>query len=117
MANKSAASMDLGITLEAEESVIVPRVQLFGHVTLVEGYATFNFVGSHALVKLRDAPGNTVAVITTASNIQHLLGTALTTGNLVGFTGWKLVNPPTPLGGTWAVDVYNVEALIVYGMK
>ncbi len=109
--------IDQGITFEAGLLALAPRVQLFGHVILVEGYALSNFVGCHALVALRDTPGKTVAVITTMSNMQHLLGTALTTGNLVGFTGSLLTNPPTPLGGTWAVEVYSVEALIVYGMK
>lgn len=109
--------IDQGITFKAELPALAPRVQLFGHVTLVEGYALSNFVGCHALVSLRDTLGKTVAVITTASNMQHLLETALTTGNLVGFAGSLLTNPPTPLGGTWAVEVYSVDALIVYGMK
>jgi len=43
-------------------------VELFGHVTLVEGYSLPNFNGCHALVALRDTPGKTVAVLTRAAS-------------------------------------------------
>jgi hypothetical protein len=92
-------------------------VELFGHVTLVEGYALPNFTGCHALVLLRDTPGKTVAVMTTEQCLQSLLETALATGNLIAFLGSKLTNPPTPRGGTWAVDVYGIDGVILYSMK
>ena len=41
-----------------------PTVELFGHVTLVEGYAVPGYTGIHALVWLRDTPDKTIAVIT-----------------------------------------------------
>ncbi len=92
-------------------------VELFGHVSLVEGYALPNFVGCHALVLLRDTPGKTVAVLTSAPNLQNLLETALATGNLVAFRGSKSLSPPTPLGGTWSVEVYLIDSVILYSMK
>jgi hypothetical protein len=92
-------------------------VELFGHVTLVEGYGLPTFDGSHALVSLRDTPGKTVAALTRAPRLQNLLETALATGNLIAFRGQKLAHPPTPLGGSWSVDVYNVDSVILYGMK
>ena len=89
-------------------------VELFGHVTLVEGYALPNFLGCHALVALRDPPSNTVAVLTSEHRLQTLLETALSTGNLIAFLGQRLSNPPTPRGGTWAVDVYGIDGIILY---
>ncbi len=92
-------------------------VELFGHVTLVEGYDLPGFKGAHALIALRDTPGKTVAVLTQSDKLQSLLETGLATGNLVAFWGRKNASPPTPMGGTWAVDVYDIDAVIVYGSK
>lgn len=89
-------------------------VELFGHVILVEGYALPNFLGCHALVALRDPPRDTVAVLTSEHRLQTLLETALSTGNLIAFFGQRLSNPPTPRGGTWAVDVYGIDGVILY---
>lgn len=91
-------------------------VELFGHVTLVEGYALPSYVGCHALVALRDTPGKTVAVLTPETRLQSLLETALATGNLIAFWGQRLTNPPTPRGGTWAVEVYAIDGVILYNM-
>ena len=105
---------------QVDQSLLVkPRttMEMFGHVSLVEGYAVPSFTGCHALVTLRDSPGKTVAVITSYHNFQTLFETALATGNLVAFRGSKLTSPPTPLGGTWALDVYSCISVIVYGMK
>jgi hypothetical protein len=93
-----------------------PLVELFGHVTLVEGYALDGFNGCHALVALRD-PGTIVAVLTTQHRLQSLLETALATGNLIAFFGRKLGDPPTPRGGTWSVDVYRIDGVILYNME
>lgn len=93
------------------------HVELFGHVTLVEGYAVSSFTGCHALVNLRDTPGKTVAVLTSEVRLQSLLETALSTGDLIAFLGVKLTNPPTPRGGTWAVDVYSIDGVILYNFK
>jgi hypothetical protein len=95
----------------------VPHVELFGHVILVEGYALSNFTGCHALVNLRDTPGKVVAVLTTEVRLQSLLETALDTGHLIAFLGAKLTNPPTPRGGTWAVDVYRIDGVILYNFN
>ncbi|HEX8145465.1 MAG TPA: hypothetical protein VF553_23050 [Pyrinomonadaceae bacterium] len=94
-----------------------PSVELFGHVTLVEGYALPNFQGCHALVALRDTPNKTVAVLTSQHSLQTLLESALSTGNLIAFRGFKTSTPPTPLGGTWIVDVYLIDCIILYSMK
>jgi hypothetical protein len=93
---------------------IPTSVELFGHVTLVEGYDLANFVGCHALVALRDSPGVTVAVLTSQPRLQTLLETALATGDLIAFWGYHLTNPPTPRGGTWSVDVYAIDGVILY---
>lgn len=98
-----------------------PPEQLFGNVILVEGYDLPSYLGSgtfggcHALVSLRDYPGTTVAVITESHRLQALLETALASEHLIAFSGRKLGMPPTPLGGTWAVDVYGIYNVILYG--
>src|ERR1044072_7859015 len=109
MAKQEKAALDRGIKIDTSKLLPVKTVELFGHVTLVEGYALTSYTGCHALVALRDTPGTTVAVLTSEHRLQSLLETALATGNLIAFLGNKLVSPPTPRGGTWAVDVYNMH--------
>jgi hypothetical protein len=98
----------------------MPFVELFGHVTLIQGYALTDFVGCHALVALRDTPGKTVAVVTSEQRLQTLLETALDTRNLIAFEGHQFVNPPT-LGGApgsvWDVDVYDINSVILYSFS
>jgi hypothetical protein len=90
-------------------------VELFGHVTLVEVYALPTFEGCHALVALRDSPGKTVAVLTTSHRVQTALETALQSGALIAYHGNRLLNPPTPAGGTWGTtEVYQIDEVIVY---
>ena len=115
MGNKTVT--ERGVKIDTSKLTPVVTVELFGHVTLVEGYALTNFSGCHALIALRDQPGKTVAVLTTQHGLQTLLETALSTGNLIAFWGQKLTNPPTPRGGTWSVDVYNTDGVILYSMK
>ena len=100
--------------ISVPKSAPITFSELFGHVTLVEGYALSSFTGCHALVALRDTPGKTVAVLTSEERLQSLLETALATGNLIAFLGYQLTNPPTPRGGTWAVDVYSIDGVILY---
>lgn len=109
--------IDRGIAIDVSKLTPPVTVELFGHVTLVEGYSLMSYTGCHALISLRDTPGKIVAVLTTEHRLQTLLETALSTGNLVAFFGQKLTNPPTPRGGTWSVDVYNTDGLILYSMK
>lgn len=109
------APVPAGIEIEPTKLARAAAVELFGHVILVEGYAVPAYTGCHALVTLRDTPGKTIAVMTTEPRLQSLLETALDTGNLIAFWGQKLVHPPTPMGGTWAVDVYSVMSVILYG--
>jgi hypothetical protein len=45
------------------------------------------------------------------------LETALATGNLAAVWGQKISNPPTPRGGTWSMDVYKIDGVILYDMK
>jgi hypothetical protein len=106
-----------GIKIDISKLVVPHTVELFGHVTLVEGYALTTYIGCHALVALRDTPGKTVAVLTSEQRLQSLLETALATGNLIAFWGRKLASPPTPRGGTWAVEVYDIDGVILYNMK
>lgn len=117
MSPQTTVTMRRGLDFELKRQYYSNPVELFGHVTLVEGYALPNFTGCHALVALRDTPGVMVAVLTNAMHLQSLLETALSTGNLIAFMGQKLAKPPTPTGGTWAVDVYGIDGVILYGMK
>lgn len=103
-----------GFHVDIEKFKRPQHVELFGHVTLVEGYALPDFTGCHALVALRDTPKKTVAVLATEPRLQSLLETGLATGNLIAFWGYKMTNPPTPMGGTWTVDVYNIDNVILY---
>ena len=115
MAKQSVPERGINVK-EAAAEAAEPLVELFGHVTLVEGYSLPNFNGCHALVALRDTPGKTVAVLTTQQRLQGLLETALATRNLIAFFGRKLTNPPTPRGGTWSVEVYSIDGVILYNM-
>jgi hypothetical protein len=117
MAKQDKSTQSRGISVNVAKLSPVKTVELFGHVTLVEGYALTNFTGCHALVTLRDTPGKTVAVLTSEQRLQSLLETALATGNLIAFLGQKLTNPPAPRGGTWIVDVYSIDGVILYSMK
>ena len=118
MSKKKESATDTGMESKSSaKQVPGPRTQLFGHVTLVQAYAIPNFLGSYALVALRDTPGKTVAALTSEHNLQTLLETALSTGNLMYFTGFKPADPPTPTGGTWSVDVYLIDNVNVYNFK
>jgi len=105
-----------GIKRDIAKTVPLRNVELFGHVILVEGYSLPSYVGCHALVALRDTPGKIVAVLTSEQRLQSLLETALATANLIAFWGYKLSSPPTPRGGRWIVDVYNIDGVILYNM-
>jgi len=122
MPKEESSPLDTGIgapssKASAAATASATVVQLFGHVTFVEGYALPQFLGCHALVKLRDTPNKIVAVLTSEHNLQTLLETALATGNLIAFRGRKATSPPTPLGGTWSVDVYLIDNINLYNMK
>ena len=117
MTQPKERAIEQGFHIKVANLVFQPSVELFGHVSLVEGYAVPGFNGCHALVALRDQPGVTVAVLTTEHHLQTLLETALSTGNLIAFRGQLLQNPPTPLGGTWSVSVYSIFGVILYNMK
>jgi hypothetical protein len=94
-----------------------PTVELFGHCILVEGYSLLTFSGFHALIALRDTPGKVIAVMSGLDRFQNLLETALATGNLVAILGAKMPKPIAPRGGTWTVDVYSIDGVILYNMK
>lgn len=103
-----------GITVDLSHSDAAGVQELFGHVSLVEGYNLSTFTGCHALVSLRDQPGKTVAVLTAEFRLQSLLEVGLETGNLIAFFGYKMTSPPTPRGGAWSVDVYETNGVILY---
>lgn len=109
--------VERGFRIDPSALIPLPPVELFGHVTLVEGYALSSYVGCHALVALRDTPGKTVAVMSSEVRLESLLETALATGNLIAFWGVHLAAPPTPRGGTWAVDVYAIDGVILYSFS
>jgi len=100
--------------VELDQHIVLSEAQLFGHVTLVEGYALVGFAGCHALIALRDQLGIIVAVLTSEHRLQTLLETAMRTGNLIAFWGKRLADPPAPRGGTWAVDVYGIDGVTLY---
>ncbi len=108
------ADLDRGIVVDEATTNARGNVELFGHVSLVEGYDLPTYKGCHALVRLRDTQ-KVVAVMTSEQKLQSLLETALSTGNLIAFRGEKMFNPPTPLGGSWGVDVYSIYGVILYG--
>jgi hypothetical protein len=116
MSKQMGNIIDRGIKIDLAQIPIAQIVELFGHVTLIEGYGLSNYVGCHALVSLRDTPGKTVALLTSEVRLQSLLETALAKGYLIAFLGRKLSNPPTPRGGTWSVDVYSIDGVILYSM-
>ena len=117
MADKTVSSIERGVKLSDAGSAAGPTVELFGHVTLVQGYGLSSYVGCHALVALRDTPGKAVAVLTSEPRLQSLLEGALATGNLVGLRGRRLKHPSAPLGGTWTVDVYGADSVILYNTR
>ncbi len=117
MPKEASEKLERGIKADVSPPVAAQTVELFGHVTLVEGYDLPSYAGCHALVALRDAPGKTVAVLTSEQRLQSLFEAALSAGYLIAFWGQKLANPPTPRGGTWAVEVYGIDGVILYGMK
>jgi hypothetical protein len=115
MAAKTGTDIDRGVKDSAARSTTGSMVELFGHVTLIQGYNLASYVGCHALVALRDTPGKTVAVLTSEPRLQSLLESGLSTGKLVAFWGHRLRNPTAPLGGTWTVDVYGIDSVILHG--
>jgi hypothetical protein len=117
MPEKKTDKIDRGVKPAAAQFSPSSRVELFGHVILVQAYDLSSYVGCHALVTLRDTPGKTVAVLTSEPRLQSLLEAALTSGDLVAFWGHKLSCVSAPLGGSWTVDVYGVDSVILYNTK
>ena len=113
MTEKAVTSIDRGVKVSTSQPERGPEVELYGHVTLVQGYGLSSYVGCHALIALKDIPGKTVAVLSSEPQLQSLLECALSTGNLVGVLGHRLKDPSAPLGGTWTVDVYGIDSVIL----
>lgn len=99
--------------VNAKLKVARTTVQLFGHVTLIQSYAVPAGDTGYCLVRLRNST-KTVAVFTDEAHMYGTMRTGLETGNLINFVGQKLINPPTPAGGTWTVDVYSPSSFAVY---
>lgn len=116
MAKRNDPTRATGLTAVSGSFRPAPTVELLGHVTQIQGYALTSFSGCHALVELRDTPGKTVAVLTSEQRLQSLLETALDTGDLIAFFGQKITSPP-PRGGTWAVEAYSIDGVILYNFK
>jgi hypothetical protein len=92
-------------------------VQLFGHVTLVNGYDSDMYKGCHALIKLR-GENKTIAVLTEAHHMQTLMESALVGNKLVSVHAFKYSIPPTVSPGSWnpGLEVYLLERAILYNM-
>jgi hypothetical protein len=114
MPKQDKANLETGVKKVAAKEPAAPTIELFGHVILVEGYALPTFTGCHALIALRDTPGRIIAVLTSQPRLQSLLETGLATGNLVDVYARRLTSPPSPRGGTWGVDVYHIDGVILY---
>ena len=75
MATKAASKTSTGVNKAKASPSAAGSVELFGHCTLVEGYALPNFLGCHAMVAfallLERRSGWNSAIIAT------LIGTAL----------------------------------------
>lgn len=95
-----------------------PNVQLFGHVKLVNGYVRGSFSGCYAVIALRDTPGKTIVIIPSDQRLRSLLETALATGYIVSFVGQCVnISTPPPRGGSWNMDVYNIDEITLYDSK
>ena len=92
-------------------------VQLFGHVTLVNGYDSDMYKGCHALIKLR-GENRTIAVLTESHRLQTLMESALVGNKLVSVHAFKYSIPPTVSDGSWTTgtEVYLLERAILYNM-
>ncbi len=95
------------------EGVANHTTQLFGRVTLVQAYDSDMFVGCHALLKLRDED-KTIAVISSAPQMQTLMESALLGNKLVSVHAFRYTVPPAVSPGTWNVEVYLLERAIMY---
>lgn len=104
-----------------------PTVQLFGNVILVDGYALPSSAGCYAVIEVVSPPlggSRTILVRTSEQRLQSLLVAALTAGNQVSIVGEKVslyssrggFYPP-PRGGTWNIDVYNIDEVTLYNWK
>ncbi len=93
-------------------------VQLFGHVTLVNGYDSDMYKGCHALIKLR-GENKTIAVLTEAHRMQTLLQSALVGNKLVSVHAFRYSIPPTVSPGSWnaGMEVYLLERAILYNQR
>jgi hypothetical protein len=94
-----------------------PTVQLFGHVKLIDGYVRGSFIGCYGVIELRDTPGKTVVIIPSDQRLRSLLETALATGNTISFVGQGVKSSPPPRGGSWNMDVYNIDEITLYAIK
>ena len=89
-------------------------VELVGHVTFVERSTPTNLDGMRALLKLRDAPGTTVVVVTTQLRLQALLESALSSGNRIACLGTRLADPLAARGRARTTDLYTIDGAILY---
>ena len=91
--------------------------QLFGHVTLVNGYDSDIYKGCHVLIKLR-GENKTIAVLTEAHRMQTLLESALVGNKLVSVHAFRYSIPPTVSPGSWnpGMEVYLLERAILHNM-
>ena len=113
MAKKTKHEEKLSKLAPIKAKALKSTIQLFGHVILVQSYAVLSGDTGYCLVRLRDEP-RTVAVFTDEPHMYGTMRTGLETGNLITFVGELLTNPPTPTGGSWAVDVYSPTSFAVY---
>ena len=97
------------------ENLSENTTQLFGHVTLVNGYDSDMYKGCHALIKLR-GENKTIVVLTEAHRMQTLLQSALVGNKLVSVHAFRYSTPPTVSPGSWVAgsEVYLLERAILY---
>ena len=100
------------------ENLSENTTQLFGHVTLVNGYDSDMYKGCHTLIKLR-GENKTIVVLTEAHRMQTILESALVGNKLVSVHAFRYSTPPTVSPGSWVAgsEVYLLERAILYNQR
>jgi len=89
-----------------------PRVELFGHLKLVQADTTVGYPDFYAAITLRDTPGKVIGVLTSEQRLQSLLQTAFITGNLISFNAQEFTS-----NSNTETDLYRLNSVTLYSDK
>lgn len=92
-------------------------VELAGYVTQLDVYAVPSFNGCCAMVALRDAPTEIVAVLTRDPRFQTVFETALANNKLLTVFGQRLYHQNDPQGNRWADESYLAYRLVLHNAE